>query len=241
MEFGTITNFFLHLHMMFSILNPEFVKAANDYASLLNKNYPQKSLIKIVGDRYQLSGEERAILFRGITSKKLAMKRESKLAGNMHDKEEIIHVDFFNQLYHIISYLNGNRVFISTDGYLRDASEFHGKKIHPDLIKKSIQLFSQYIISNIQNRRVIYIDNQINIFPEIIKQIEESDVTMDKKTIIHPSLYVDKELMVQSSGIVATSDSQIIDNTNLCVFDLSRSILEFHFNPDFLKLNALLH
>ncbi|MEZ5083809.1 MAG: DUF434 domain-containing protein [Bacteroidales bacterium] len=220
-------------------LNIEFVRAVRDFIFLLNNNYPERSVLKLVGDKYKLSGIERTMLYRGVTSEKESGFRKSKLVASIPDKNDLLHIDFCNQLYHIISYLKGNRVFISTDGVVRDASEFHGKKIHPDLIKKSIQLFSHYINSNIQNRRVIYIDNQINIFPEIINQIEDSDVIMDKKTIVHPSLFVDKELTSQTSGIVATSDSQIIDNTNLYVFDLSRSILEFHFQPVFFNLSSI--
>ena len=43
--------------------------AARDYRFLLNRSYPQKASIKLVGDRYQLSGQERSVLYRGVSDR----------------------------------------------------------------------------------------------------------------------------------------------------------------------------
>ncbi|HHN48821.1 MAG TPA: DUF434 domain-containing protein, partial [Bacteroidales bacterium] len=39
-------------------LSDNFLQSAADYLYFLNRNYPQKALIKLIGDRYQLSGTE---------------------------------------------------------------------------------------------------------------------------------------------------------------------------------------
>ena len=220
-------------------LNIEFIKAAKDYIILLDKNYPQKLTLKLVGDRYMLSSDERAMLYRGVASEKESKSRNSKLIVNLSNNNQKLHIDIFNQFYHIISYLSGNIVFLSTDGFLRDASEFHRKKIHPGLIEKAVSLFSGYIEKNKYNQLILHFDEQVTLYPVMLKKIEDSLLSVQPNILICPSSSVDGILKLQTSGLLATSDSQVIDKTNLNVFDLARSILEFHFQPDFLDLISI--
>jgi len=48
------------------IVTDEFTKALRDYAYLLNRAYPRKSILKIVGDRYLLNAFQRVMLSRGV-------------------------------------------------------------------------------------------------------------------------------------------------------------------------------
>ena len=50
----------------------DFKQAVIDYLYLLEKLYPHKAILKIIGDRYRLSKTQRSILFRGITRKEAA-------------------------------------------------------------------------------------------------------------------------------------------------------------------------
>lgn len=57
------------------------VEAAADYRWLLDRSYPDQPAIKLVGDRYQLTGVERAMLFRGVFSERASGRRASLLVG----------------------------------------------------------------------------------------------------------------------------------------------------------------
>lgn len=51
---------------------------------------------------------------------------------------------------------------------------------------------------------------------------------------------VDQELKKISDGIMATSDSQIIEKSRVNIFDLLRYTLKYHFNPKITNLKTLL-
>ena len=55
-----------------NIITENFKNAIIDYSYLLEKDYPHKAILKIIGDRYLLTGLQRSILFRGITKKQTA-------------------------------------------------------------------------------------------------------------------------------------------------------------------------
>ncbi len=47
----------------------KFKDAVRDYRFLLDRSYPQKASIKLVGDRNQLTGQERSLLYRGVSDR----------------------------------------------------------------------------------------------------------------------------------------------------------------------------
>jgi len=55
------------------VVTESFKHAVKDYFFLINKKYPEKETVKLIGDRYRLTGLQRTVLFRGITSKKKAL------------------------------------------------------------------------------------------------------------------------------------------------------------------------
>ena len=108
------------------MLTSHFNLAVSDYLYLSERNYPLKSCLKLVSDKYKLSGEERSMLFRGVALEPLIMKRKSKIIKNP-DPDADYMIDGYNVIRTIGSYLIGNLVFVSMDGFLRDASEIHKK------------------------------------------------------------------------------------------------------------------
>lgn len=216
------------------ILSDNLLSGIEDYYLLLSKKYPQKTILKLVGDRYKLSRTERSILYRGISIENENISTRDKLIQELPTHSVLV-VDGLNQLLTIASYLNGNIVFISTDEILRDASEMHGKAFRTDLLERSIELIDGYCKSRNLKQLLFYIDQQVNGYEKIkillSKRIPESQIIISDQ--------VDKMLINFTTGIIATSDSQIIDRTSLKVFDLAYHTLKFHFHPNFLDLQSL--
>ena len=219
-------------------LTANFQKAVKDYIYFLEKKYPQKSILKLVGDRYKLAGTERAMLYRGITTFENCKKRSSKLIREKYHKEKELHIDTLNQVYTISSYLNGNIVFISNDGFLRDASEIHGKTTRTDLLERSIDLILQYSKSQKIKYIFFYIDQQVTKHEQVVEIINKKISNFKFSIKIEVSETVDRILIETETGIIATSDSQIIDKSKVKIFDLARNTLEFHFNPMFIDLSV---
>jgi hypothetical protein len=56
-----------------------FISACKDYAYFINRCYPERGTLKLVGDRYRLTRDERTILYRGISSGERSSLRKAKL------------------------------------------------------------------------------------------------------------------------------------------------------------------
>ncbi|MCD4684144.1 MAG: DUF434 domain-containing protein [Bacteroidales bacterium] len=218
----------------------DFAIAVQDYYDLLEKKYPQKSIHKLVGDRYKLSGTERSMLYRGVSTKEENKLRSEKLIPEELVKDQDLYVDGFNQILTIASYLNGNVVFISSDGFLRDASEIHGKIFRSELLSRSIELILIYCDSLNIDQLVFYIDQQVNNHEKLKNNLSSPSSGHNSDIEIILSDKVDKRLKEVSTGIIATSDSQIIEKTDLKIFDLACQTLKFHFHPKFFDINSLL-
>lgn len=220
--------------MQFSLV---FKNAVEDYSYFLQKEYPQKGSLKLVGDRHKLNRSERSMLYRGISMETENNSRSKKLVQAERLSEKVLLVDGLNQILTIASYLNGNIVYISSDGLLRDASEIHGKAFRTELLSKSVELIDKYCKTLNLKQLVFYLDQQVNKLEKIrnllVKKIPASQIIISDQ--------VDKALVNSKSGIIATSDSQVIDKSKLKVFDFSFHTLKFHFNPNFPDLYSLIY
>ena len=58
------------------------------------------------------------------------------------------------------------------------------------------------------------------------------------KNKIIPHNSPDHILEKATEGILASSDSTIIDRSELPVFDLPKAVLEFHFEPEFIAIGS---
>ena len=143
-------------------IGPDFTQAAEDYLYLLERKYSQKSILKLIGDRYSLNAVERSVLYRGVSSEADSLRRAAKLTGSDKLKGSELHIDGYNVLITIGSYLNGNLVFKSTDRLLRDASEIHGKVFRNELFNKAILLIFSYMQKNTPKSVHFYFDKPIS-------------------------------------------------------------------------------
>jgi len=224
----------IHQSMLFT---ENFRQAIEDYTHLLNKKYPEKAIHELVSTRYSLSHFERSVLYRGITTNEKAGKRKARLITIEQLRNQSLHIDLFNVLYTLAAYLRGFPVIIANDGLLRDASESHGSgewEVHLD---KGLELLIKSLAGMKFGKAVIYIDNPLEHSKVIAEKLEQI-LTGSKsliETITDPS--PDHLIREAKDGIIATSDSTIIDKSKLPVFDLPRTVLEFHFEPKLLRLD----
>ncbi len=217
-----------------------FRQAAWDYLYLLDRKYPQKAILKIIGDRYLLSGTERSMLYRGIAATHTATKRSMSFTGLSGLQGSELVIDGFNVLITIGSYLNGNAIFISNDCVLRDASEIHGKAFRAALLDRALSLLIDYLISIKPSNVFFYFDEPIAHSGDICHQVNL--LLLSKKIVgmAKTCSSVDYYLKICKSGILATSDSAVIDKAQVMLFDLPKHIIEHSFQPDFIDLREFI-
>lgn len=219
---------------MTDLVTESFKSALKDYFFLLNKGYPETPALKLVGDRYRLSGRQRNVLYRGITSKEKALSRKSKLTGDLKGKE--LSVDGYNVLFSIMNYLMGKTVFIGNDGILRDSGGAYGKIENETFFYKAIDILFNFIKTSGIKSLVIYLDTPVTNSGVHKKDLENkmSEAGIAGKVFLAKP--ADSELKGKRDGIIATSDSGIIDVTECKVFDLARQSLEKNYKINVLDL-----
>jgi len=217
-----------------------FSKAIQDYVYLLERSYPPKTILNLVGTRYSLSATERSMLYRGVSPSAEAKKRkEKKISPAEIEGAEKIHIDTLNVLMTLHAYLAGQPVYISTDGFVRDAAEAHG---NPDLphLARSVEMLTVFLERKGIKECTFYLDRKADNTTLALKILDKElkKTSFDHEIIV--SNETDKRIEKARDGFAATSDSTIIDRTPLLVADLPEGILAENFTPDLISLQDIL-
>jgi hypothetical protein len=236
---------FIFIRKFYHIMNNElpnnknFRKGAQDYFYLQDRNYPQKGTLKLVGDRYKLSGDQRTVLYRGISSTQLSNNRKIRLVKNIKDKN--LFIDGYNVLFTILNYRLGRLVFISTDGILRDAGSLHGKIRNDELFYDCITLLFNFFAVEKPAYLNIFLDSPVSHSAKhkniIDKALDQYSINGNCKLVKSPDL----EIKQNTDGIICSSDTDILDRTGNNIADIPRAVLEKNFSPELFNIENILN
>jgi hypothetical protein len=219
--------------------NENFRKGALDYFYLQDRNYPQKGTLKLVGDRYKLSGDQRTVLYRGISSAKYSNNRKIRLVTDIKDKN--LYIDGYNVLFTVLNYRLGRLVFISTDGILRDAGSLHGKIRNDELFYDCITLLFDFFTVKTPAYLNIFLDSPVSHSAKhkniIDKALDQYSLNGSCKLVKSPDI----EIKQNTDGIICSSDTAIIDKTENNIADIPRAVLEKNFRPELFKIDDILN
>jgi hypothetical protein len=214
--------------MNIDLLNSdEFNNALLDYFYLIDRNFPEKASLKLVGDRYRLVSELRTLLYRGICSEKKASDRRKRITNN---REGLLIIDGYNVLFTLLSYRLGRFVFISYDNICRDAGSLFGNNPKESLFAECAAMLTQFLTTFSNLTAVIYLDSPISSSEK--HKILLEDLFIEKK--IKGEIYIvhsaDSAIMQYENCTLATSDSAIIDANSNPIIDIPRAIIEKNYN-----------
>lgn len=189
--------------------------AAADIRYLLDRGYPQKSVVKFVCAHYRLDVEEIHFLSRSVLAKEVSEKRKRKFLPCEIIRGNSIVIDGYNILIGLESILE-KRAFICDDGVIRDIKGvFRNYKIS-ELTETAIGLIIQFLKENNPYYVCFLLDSQISksglLVRKLREKLDESGLNGDAKT----SRHVDHDLK-RSKYIVASSDWVIIDEAEKVV------------------------
>jgi hypothetical protein len=224
---------------MADILTESFKAALQDYFMLRNKDYPERPTLKLVGDRYRLTGIQRIVLFRGIVPADTARQRETKLITPTGLKGKKLYLDGYNVLFTIMNYILGKPVFIGNDGILRDAGDY-GEIENGSIFYRAIEVLMDFIHTCGIAWLGIYLDRFVPDSAAHGHGVKKKMLRFNIPGEVYLVLSADKELKKKTEGVIGTSDSEIIDVTPCPVVDAARHALEKQFEIDILYLKNLL-
>jgi len=220
------------------VINDEFIRAARDFVYLMNQRYPRKTILKIIGDRYLLNTYQRILLSRGLFNHEDIQLRIQKTIDKIDSKS--IWIDAYNVFFTISNYLLGRIVFISNDRFLRDAGEVYGKLHKEPVFTKAIDLTMNYLKKMGPSNVQFLLDKPISHSAELAGRLR----ALLETELIPGNAQIDKNpdavLIRQCSGIIATSDSDILNETELPIVDLAHLVLADSFTLDLPDLGKLL-
>lgn len=217
----------------------KFITAIHDYVYLLERSYPSKTVLNLVGTRHSLSATERSMLYRGVSPSAEAKKREAKkTTTKKFSNTATIHIDTLNVILTIHTYLAGKPVFISSDGFLRDAAEAHGNKDLPHL-ERSFTLLTSFLNKKETGKCIFYLDKKADNSPAVKNSLEPFLASAGYNSEILTNNMTDRMIEQAREGVIATSDSTIINRSPLPAVDLPEETLRYHFDPVFISLQDI--
>jgi hypothetical protein len=220
------------------MLNDSFRNACKDYAYLINRDYPEPGTLKLIGDRYRLTRDQRTVLYRGISSVEKSALRKAKLVKGTENKT--LAIDGYNVLFSLLNYRLGRFTFISTDDVLRDAGSLHGKLKDEDMFIDCIGILAKHLSIMHPSQVDVFLDSPVSHserHAQVIMEVFQQFNIKANCRVIRSADYGLKHLPFE---VVATSDSVIIDNSKAGVIDLPRIILEKQYHANLVKIADLL-
>ena len=198
-----------------------FLNALQEYRYLLERGYPERAGLALVGNRHGLSRLERNCLFRGVVKGEVGAGRRAKLVGWKAVRAEPLGVDWYNVLITVESYLKGYPVFLADDGLLRDAAGVHGSYRMGKTSERAITLITKLLGEIGPESLEVFLDSPIAYSGRMASLLRPLLGESGKVEVIRSADYALKRF----GGIVASSDSVVIDRA-AAVFDLPRAVLE---------------
>jgi hypothetical protein len=206
-------------------------EAALEYFWMLSRGYPQKASLKLVGDKFNLNGEFRQVLYRGVAADKPAQSRRSKI-GTVSPGDLVL-IDTYNVLFTVNNYLLGKHLFMSNDGLIRDAGEMRGRIVNKPQFVRSVSLMLEVLQQWPGVSCIHYLDEPVSYSGELSRELSQEMTKMGIKGECHLHKNPDRMLILQDSDAICSSDSAIIDQYQGKVIDLPRALLESNFQADF--------
>jgi hypothetical protein len=216
-------------------------RAACDLVYLLERGYPRKSSIELVGNRYRLSGDCRKILFRGVFGREECESRTAKRTGAYPSGPLLCVVDCYNVLITIESYLTGRCVFRALDGFTRDIAGVYGNYSFGRRTEQAIVLLLDCLRDAGQGQWEFqfYLDAPVSRSADMAcflrDALERADIIPQVEVVRSPDRRI---ITAHAHDLVATSDTVLIDCVGHCI-DLPALVLERRRSRDFLDLQQL--
>lgn len=210
--------------MMNEMLNSKgFQKAAEDFRYLLNRGYPRKAVLELVGNRYGLTFDQRHLLHRGVFSDSDSRSRRKRQISVRDLRDQDLAVDGHNVLITIEAGLSGRPLILAHDGFIRDISGLSGSFKKTETTENAIQLIIN-VLKKMKPRQTLFLfDAPISMSGKLAQEVryrlKRENLPGDAMAVKVP-----EKILIGFQGVIATSDTGIIDQSRK-VFDLAGYIL----------------
>jgi len=204
-------------------ISPDLWKAAEDFRFLLNRGYPRDASLSLVGNRYNFESDHRHILRRGIFPASLAQERKNKKVTLEEIRGKAVAIDGHNCLITLESALKAKVILLADDAFIRDISGVSGTYRESPETTQALGLLIDLLIAAAPAEVLFLLDAPISGSGKLAARIRdlmaEHGLPGDAQAVKVP-----ERVMVGYQGIIATSDTALIDQSEQ-VFDLAGHLI----------------
>jgi hypothetical protein len=203
--------------------------AAQDFRFLLGRGYPRRPCLDLVGNRYQLTSDQRDLLHRGVFSEKDSRSRRKKKIPFSRVSGQKLAIDGYNVLITVEAGLFGRPLIFGDDGFTRDISGLSGNFRQTKTTDKALTLILDEFKTSKPKQILFLFDAPISKSGELAegvrRRLNEAHLPGDALAVKVP-----EHILIGFPGIVATSDTAVIDASEK-VLDLAGHILKTRVKP----------
>lgn len=218
-----------------------------EYRWLLDRDYPPRGTIKLVGDRRRLSADGRLILFRGVASEADSARRRARL--HRPGAGSLLLLDAYNVAFTLVHYMLGKPCFVSSDGLLRDAGANYGRVSREELLERAFGELAAFLGKLSPGVVEAWLDAPVSRSGVHAAALRRALGAQTPVAEVSLASSADGAILARLKGFgrtselgqrtfVLSSDSVLADRSPQ-VFDAARALLEENYAAHFLDLGRL--
>ncbi|MBM4288644.1 MAG: DUF434 domain-containing protein [Deltaproteobacteria bacterium] len=190
--------------------------AADDFRYLLGRGYPRTASLTLVGNRYQLAAAARQILHRGVFDLATAHRRRLKLRLLGDCAGQPLALDGHNVLITLECSLRGLPLTAADDGFIRDIGQISQGYRPSPVTAQALELIIGFLKEQGVSPVLFWYDAPLSRSGELAattrNMLRQHKLAGDAQAVPVP----EKHLLAWE-GIVASSDTHVIDRSQLAV------------------------
>jgi hypothetical protein len=215
-------------------ISPDLWMADDDFRFLLNRGYPRDASLELIGNRYSLDRDHRHLLRRGVFAPSVAEERKNKKIALKGLRGKAVAIDGYNCLITLESALKGKTVLLADDAFIRDISGVSGTYRESPVTSQALGLIMDLLLSAVPSEVLFLLDAPISGSGKLAARIrglmQERGLSGDAQAVKVP-----ERVMVEYQGIIATSDTALIDQSEQ-VFDLAGHLITEQLKTPYIDL-----
>ena len=198
--------------------------AAEDFLYLLDRDYPRRAALQLVGNRYNLDALHREVLHRGVFARAEARERRDRLLEIERLVDSKLLVDGHNVLITVESGLAGRLLIAANDGVIRDVAGVSHRYRISTLTNEAIDTIFQILQKYPPKETLFFLDAPIRQSGELAAALRSAlrswNLSGDAQ-----ALKVPETRLIGGAGVVASSDSAVLDEVQRG-FDLAAAAIK---------------
>jgi hypothetical protein len=199
-------------------------QAAEDFLYLLDRSYPRKAGLQLVGNRYDLDALHREVLHRGVFARKEARERRHRLVELVRLVDFKLLVDGHNVLITVESGIAGRLLIAANDGVIRDVAGVSHRYRISTLTHEAIDFIFQILQEYPPKETLFFLDAPIRQSGELAAALR-SALKKCKLSGDAQALKVPEIRLKGGKGVIASSDSAVLDQAQQG-FDLAAAVIK---------------